>query len=1315
MADTSKEIDKSASPEMDTSKGYVSATLPKENGALMKYHHSLGARVPPGCAIDHLSDDTLIYLVGKHVAIFQHETVQHRFILKNQKTSEIVTFCISPNRKYIALAERLAEGSLVVNIYTQHTGSRVRSLDFKFLSKLPVVAMDFSTDNKYLATVTALPDVYIYLWQVDKSRLIGMIDVPFELTKITVSPWAYWTLCTTGPSSLKLWRLVDKNLKQIDPMPSGKKKDGTMSQSYRYTSHAWYDEDKLVTSTEEGDILVVENSELKKTLRAVHGEGCAISTITIFARGFVCGGDGGMISLFERTFDETNYFKLLKRFNPVNISRVMDISVSPKEESLVALFQNNTLTSVSLENLELPRESDALGLYSNLSVGYHNDTVTAVAVCVQKCIVVTGSLDKTVRVWNYMRRKVEFIKQFDEEVLSLALHPTGLRVVIGFKSYLRMYNILSTDLHFCNEWAAKPCFECRFSNGGHLLAAVVAHRVLIFDAYAFHCTAQLSGHTVMIRSVCWSPNDQSITTADLNGVIYCWEIDGQKRVEVDEIRKNMSFTCVMYDDKNKATAAIGTCKIPDAGMAEGDVTIRCLIPSSKQDPVIVRPHPGVFATKLPAQRKQHTSEIVISPLAQTLFVGTCEGALLLYKWPLVEGATPYQRIEVHNGEILFVVLSWDERYLFTVGEDNAMFLFELDAIQEGRSVAPKQFNYANFEEVCYTKQSDIEEKSRELAALQQELEDLHTAKAHSETTLTQKYEMERVTKEEEFQNQLESLRNQLNTALTAKEEAEQALVENARHLESMHLKAAEELEALYSKRAEEANTRYQMLKTERDDLLVRYENRLFKLGKEHEAERRKLEDKSKEAELKLCAELESVKTKMTCDKDAAEGMLDFTITDYENMVDELNSKYKQVIIKKEEDLSRAVNNGSTGERDANRLREEKRELLRQLQERERKIVDLDQLCEKRKKENDSLRTEMKVRFESISTAEKKIQQLKKQTTELEKLRYVLTFKFNELKKEVAPKDKQIGFMTERVQEMDHELEKVATDREQLKQALESKEEKMRVLQNEISGQRRSLDDKERVINTMLRELTEVIGNTDTKRLVYQVKDVITRYNTRQQREEAVLETDRTAEFERQREYMEAQLSAVKRQNRQKESNLRLENQRNTSENAVLVKEINELRHEKKVLTTKCQLVESQLKEARLALQRATAASPGQAGTASSEPRRSRLGEQEGETPVPPSRRGKLVRGPTRAIRDMAQFDADRIARVIAQVERNNAEMERQQEEILRLREFVSHLLSRAESERTVGLSEDERQRHEDIKRHLQQASTMTPAVPPEQM
>ena len=93
---------------------------------------------------------------------------------------------------------------------------------------------------------------------------------------------------------------------------------------------------------------------------------------------------------------------------------------------------------------------------------FHNGAVTGVDVCQRKPIVVTCGVDKvrlmesikcqiflfwglslqTIRVWNYLSLEMELSKEFEENVSSVALHPTGLNILAGFTDKLR--SVVST-------------------------------------------------------------------------------------------------------------------------------------------------------------------------------------------------------------------------------------------------------------------------------------------------------------------------------------------------------------------------------------------------------------------------------------------------------------------------------------------------------------------------------------------------------------------------------------------------------------------------------------------------------------------------------------------------------------------------------------------------------------------------------------------------------------------------------------------------------------------------------------------------------
>ena len=50
--------------------------------------------------------------------------------------------------------------------------------------------------------------------------------------------------------------------------------------------------------------------------------------------------------------------------------------------------------------------------------------------------VVTCGVDKTIRVWNVLSLEMELSKAFEENVASVAMHPTGLIIVAGWQSLI---------------------------------------------------------------------------------------------------------------------------------------------------------------------------------------------------------------------------------------------------------------------------------------------------------------------------------------------------------------------------------------------------------------------------------------------------------------------------------------------------------------------------------------------------------------------------------------------------------------------------------------------------------------------------------------------------------------------------------------------------------------------------------------------------------------------------------------------------------------------------------------------------------------
>eukprot|EP01063_Lacrimia_lanifica_P035883 TRINITY_DN695_c0_g2_i1.p1 TRINITY_DN695_c0_g2~~TRINITY_DN695_c0_g2_i1.p1 ORF type:complete len:1359 (+),score=645.67 TRINITY_DN695_c0_g2_i1:82-4158(+) len=1285
--------------------------------------------------IEHATDESVVYLVGKQVAIYSLEGLSHRFLPTNPKTIEIVTFVVSYNKRYIALSERVlddktGETQAHVSVYNISTASRIRNLSLAFLNRrAPLTTIDFSRDNKYLVGISSGSEPFIYLWQVDKAKMLGFSELQIQVSKVSISPWAHWAMCTTGPNSLRIWRYQDKQLKSMDPLPR--------KTEYQLTSHAWFDDDRLIAGTLEGDIIVIDNCEVKRVLRNVFGSPTAppasgdapppipVNAVYSIGRGFACGGEEGWFALYERTYD-ADCFQCYKRFVTPHASTIVDVTVSPNEESLICAHDDNELSHFSLANVDIidhEKPEEVQQAFRLLPVGFHNDTVTGIDVCVQRSVIVTASEGGHVRIWNFVKKRMELRKHFKDAatdgVYSVSINPSGDRLLVGFKYKLCMYTILRDSLHFCQEFSMKQCKQVRFSNGGQYFAAVVVNRIYIFNAYSFEPMGHLPDHSSVVKSFCWSRNDQLIISAGFEGAIYEWNVQTCKRNDNAEYSaKAVSFSCVQYDDASQLVVAIGSQNVAEGPYSEGDITLRALKlgagSTTRQEPPISTATIGTTTSKH-SHHRFTTSEMAISAHAGALFVGTNLGELLVYTWPLATGGQvqPDLTLELHRGEILFCQLTVDERYLSTVGDDGCMFLYEVDTLLDGKVPPPRRaFNFSLFDGITTVLHTDIEEKQREVNNLQTQLsEEQRSRRMEVEQTVTQYSKMlEKTVKEAEVQ--IADVLQQRNDTSRRMLETSDTMKREAADLEEQRMRDVQELETLHSKRIKEQMGRNEVLTEEKNDLIVRYENKIHRLQKERQDEKAKMQQEHAATVAHLEKQIGGLaKDKQRGEEEAKAVLVD---TEQENE-EELAAKEKKMRLEldaKEAERLRAISDACMYRRKQDKHEQEMQKQARELEEMVEKLRKKDIAIGEAERLNTTLKTEIQVRNESVSASERKILELKRQNAELEKLRYVLTFKFNELRKEVLPKEESIREMNDKIEQMDHELERIGIDRDTLQQTLSQKDDKISVIIKEMGSKDRHLDDKARILQLLLKELARVIENTEPKKVVYRVKEIIEAYSQFGKGKEK-LDQSKMVEFERQRFYMEAQLSAAKKQNMRREEHMRQDSQRKTTENTLLVREINDLRHHNKLLYQKMVFADSQLKDTKQQMQRMhsiRAPSPTRALVPLTEAgaliqKVSGALETTDGTGLPspggplpltaPSKRSvmsplaqvrnRLARGTTRHLRDLTQMDPMKVADIIDQLEKAHGKLAHQDDEIHRLRDFVQHLLRRIQGGSTSPL------------------------------
>lgn len=115
-------------------------------------------------------------------------------------------------------------------------------------------------------------------------------------------------------------------------------------------------------------------------------------------------------------------------------------------------------------------------------------------------------------------------------------------------------------------------FQCAFSNGGHLFAAVTSNIIQIFSTTTFESVSNLKGHSGRVKAITWFPDDSKIVSCGMDGAVYEWDPYSGKRTG-DCVLKSCSYYGVATSPDGKNTFAVGSDKtLKEITLAEANVS-----------------------------------------------------------------------------------------------------------------------------------------------------------------------------------------------------------------------------------------------------------------------------------------------------------------------------------------------------------------------------------------------------------------------------------------------------------------------------------------------------------------------------------------------------------------------------------------------------------------------------------------------------------------------------------------------------------------------------------------------------------------------
>ena len=319
------------------------------SGPVLTHRHIFGLKGDARNHLHFLDESVVVYPCGHNAVLYNSETREQQLIHGMHQpplvSEGITALGVTSNRKFLAIAERSERG--VVNLYDAQSLRRRKMLSYPDLGSKEVVYVAFSHDSKYCLTQGGAPEWQLVLWTADRAaKVITTLKISTHngppVYQADFCPTDSTVVCVTGEGILRFFRITEN---QFRPVPVNLKRE-----PQNYLCHCWLPEDRVVVATDSGELLLFEGFEFRMVLASSPSDGESIDSLIAFSKGFVCGGAGGTLRIFERSDDVREAYKCAKVFTiEGRRSKITNLAVSPSEDNLVCSTADNQARAASEE------------------------------------------------------------------------------------------------------------------------------------------------------------------------------------------------------------------------------------------------------------------------------------------------------------------------------------------------------------------------------------------------------------------------------------------------------------------------------------------------------------------------------------------------------------------------------------------------------------------------------------------------------------------------------------------------------------------------------------------------------------------------------------------------------------------------------------------------------------------------------------------------------------------------------------------------------------------------------------------------------
>lgn len=140
--------------------------------AIAQAKHIFGLKSGVSGNICYHDEQTIVYPSGANCILYNIDQKVQKFIPGTDKSEGMTALAVSPNRRYVAIAEKLEKPT--ITIYDLHSLRKRKVLSAPDVQSNEYVSLAFSPDSKYLVAQGGKPDYTLLYYTWEKSKVMAV-------------------------------------------------------------------------------------------------------------------------------------------------------------------------------------------------------------------------------------------------------------------------------------------------------------------------------------------------------------------------------------------------------------------------------------------------------------------------------------------------------------------------------------------------------------------------------------------------------------------------------------------------------------------------------------------------------------------------------------------------------------------------------------------------------------------------------------------------------------------------------------------------------------------------------------------------------------------------------------------------------------------------------------------------------------------------------------------------------------------------------------------------------------------------------------